>query len=532
MSSVKTVISLKDIQKSEELFSSTFYQAGVGMVHVRMADGRFVRANKKICEMLGYTEEEFCSRTIPEVTHPDDVLSDMDNTRRMILGEISMFSIEKRLIKKNGSPIWTRLTAVSVARDAQGQATFGMAVCEDISEIKQTKEALQESEERFRILADAAPVFIYITDTQPKCIYVNKSWLAYTGLTFEGSIGNKWQDVVHPDDFGSYMEIFTKAFNQQQPWRAEMRVKKVDGNYGWILATGVSRYTPNGQFLGYIGTGIDITDRKAAEASLQQAKILAEEANQKKSEFLSLMSHELRTPLNAIIGFSEMLGIGFAGPVSPKQKEYAEHVSTSGHHLLNLINELLDLAKIEAGKMQIHPEAIKIGPLVNSIKPMMTSLANSKDVRLSFQIQDGLDIIYADPARFKQVLINLINNAIKFNHPGGSVFVRLYKTDETWLIAEIQDTGKGIPENKISKLFGKFYQVDTTTDSLHEGTGLGLALTRDLVELHGGDITVTSQEGVGSTFTFKLPLAITTEKETKSGRELKNEPEKLHYSHC
>lgn len=526
----KTEVPLRELRESEDLFSSTFYQAAVGMVHVRMSDGRFVRANKKICEMLGYTEAEFCSKTIPEVTHPDDVLSDLDNTRRMILGEIGMFSIEKRLIKKDGTPIWTRLTAVSVARDAQGQATYGMAVCEDISEIKQTREALEESEERFRLMADAAPVSIFVTDTQPSCIYVNKSWLAYTGLTFEGSLGNKWRNALHPDDLGSFMEIYLNAFEQQEPFHTEIRIRKADGAYGWLLTTGVPRYTSNGRFLGYIGTGIDITERKEAEASLQQAKLLAEEASRKKNEFLSLMSHELRTPLNAIIGYSEMLETGLAGGLNTQQQEFANYVSSSGYHLLNLINDLLDIAKIEAGKMQIHLEPVETEPLVRGIESMMTSLANSKDVTLSFQIQPGIETIRIDPGRFKQILINLISNAIKFNHPGGSVLVRLYRTGDAWLTCEVQDTGIGIPEDKVPELFSKFYQVDGTAARSYEGTGLGLALTKDLVELHGGHITIQSQEGIGSTFTFNLPLFIGM-KEKVHAEELIDEPER-HRSHC
>jgi PAS domain S-box-containing protein len=523
------VMPLKELSDHDDLFSSTFYQAAVGMVHVSMADGRFVRANKKICDMLGYTEEEFCNKTIPEVTHPDDVLTDMDNTRRMILGEISKFSIEKRLLRKDGSTIWTRLTAVSIARNAQGQATYGMAVCEDISEIKQAKQALQESEERFKSMADAAPVSIFVTDTDPKCVYVNKGWLDYTGLTFEDSIGAKWQNAIHPDDIAGHREVFTRAYEKQEPFRDEIRVRKANREYGWVLVTGVPRYTPNGQFMGYIGTAIDITDRKMAEATLEQAKHQAEQANHKKSEFLSLMSHELRTPLNAIIGFSEMLETGMTGPLNPQQQEFAGYVSTSGHHLLNLINDLLDTAKIEAGKMQIHPVAVEIKPLLDSIEPMVKNLAASKDVTLNFRIESDVDIIHADPDRFKQILINLISNAIKFNQPGGSVFVRLYKTSENWLVGEVQDTGIGIPQDKLPELFNKFCQSDTTASRSHPGTGLGLALTKDLVELHGGGITIESQEGVGSVFTFRLPPSADLRlSETVREGELQSEPERHH----
>ena len=522
----------EELQRSEELFSSTFYQAAVGMVHVRMSDARFVRANNRICDLLGYTEVEFCEKTIPEITHPDDVMTDMENTIKMINGEINMFSIEKRLLKKDSNPVWIRLTAVSVARDAQGQATYGMAVCEDISQIKLTEQALHESEERFKAMADAAPVAIHVTDTEPKTIYVNKGWLDYTGLDYEESMGLQWQSAIHPDDVKSYIEAFLDAFTQREPFRFETRIRKANGDFGWMLTTGVPRYTSDGQFLGYIGTGIDITDRKQAEAFLEQAKLQAEEANRKKSEFLSLMSHELRTPLNSIIGFSEMLAEGFAGDLDPKQKEFAGYVSASGHHLLNLINDLLDIAKIEAGKMKLRLEWVEIFPLIEDIQIMMNKLASQKEVTLSFLVQPNLETIQLDPGRFKQVLINLISNAIKFNVPGGSIFVRLFKSqDEQWLMGEVQDTGIGISKDKLPELFQKFYQVDTTETRSHEGTGLGLALTRDLIELHGGSIRVSSKEGIGSIFTFKLPVSNRTNHMLDMSNGERESESERHYSY-
>ncbi len=496
-----------ELRNGEELFSSTFYQAAVGIVYVRMSDGQFIKANEKICQMLGYTEEEFCTLSIADVTHPDDLESDLENTQKMLLTEINVFSIEKRLLQKNGLPIWVRLTAVSVARDEVGQATYGMAVCEDISRLKQTEHALHESEQRFKTMADSAPVAIFVTDTEAKTIYVNTNWLEYTGLSFENSIGLTLQKVTHPDDLTAFTEVFQSAFQQQNCFRLETRIKRNTGDYGWMLFTGKPRYMFDGQFLGYIGTGIDITERKLMEISLEQAKSQAENANRKKSEFLALMSHELRTPLNSIIGFSEMLEFGLAGALTEKQQQLINHVSTSGHHLLNLINDLLDIAKIESGKMRLQPEWSQPHLIISEVHAMMEKLAKQKEITLTFQIHPEVTSIWVDANRFKQILINLINNAIKFNHVNGAVFTHLYPSeDHAWLIGKVQDTGIGIPKDKLSELFQKFYQVDATASRSHEGSGLGLALTKELIELHGGCITATSDEGIGSTFTFQLPL--------------------------
>lgn len=504
----KTEMDIASFPDVEELFASTFYQASVGIVYVRMADGRFVKANNRICDLLGYTEAEFCNLSIQDVTHPDDLEADLGNTRKMMLAEINLFSIEKRLLKKDGLPQWVRLTAVSVARDEKGIPTYGMAVCEDISQLKQAEEALKESEARFRTMADSAPVGIFVIDTEPKIVYVNKGWLDYTGLKFEDSIGAQWQATIHPEHLQQFMDVFFDAYYKKESFRIETRIMRGNGDYGWMLVSGKPRYMFDGQFLGYIGTGIDITDQKLVEISLEQARFQAEEANRKKSEFLALMSHELRTPLNSIIGFSEMLELGLAGALTPKQQELTGYVSASGRHLLNLINDLLDIAKIETGKMSLNPEWIQPMPLLTDIHSMMDKLAQQKDVILSFQIHADITAIWVDPGRFKQILINLINNAIKFNQSGGAVFTSLYPSDDQqWLIGEVQDTGIGIPKNKIPDLFQKFYQVDATASRSHEGTGLGLALTKELVELHGGKISVFSEQGVGSTFSFKLPLS-------------------------
>lgn len=247
-------------------------------------------------------------------------------------------------------------------------------------------------------------------------------------------------------------------------------------------------------------------ERKQIEQEKERAKEEAETANRKKSEFLAMMSHELRTPLNSILGYSRMIENGMGGPLTEDQAKYIRNVGSSGSHLLNIVNDLLDVSKVEAGKMVISPGPIDVKPVIHEIQSMMEDLAQKNDVYISFQIQPGINTIEADPSRFKQILINLTSNAIKFNKKGGSVSVRLNKSeDDEWLIGEVQDTGIGIPKDKQTELFKKFYQVDTTASRPHEGTGLGLALTKDLIELHGGEIRLESEEGIGSTFTFRLP---------------------------
>ncbi len=243
-----------------------------------------------------------------------------------------------------------------------------------------------------------------------------------------------------------------------------------------------------------------------AAISIYQARAKAELEilSRRKSEFVALMSHELRTPLNSILGYSKMIETEVAGPINEKQRRFAQNVSISGQHLLNIINDLLDVSKIEAGKMQINPEWLDVHAVMAEVNQMMTQLAKEKQVHLMINIQPELDRVFADQGRFRQILLNLINNAIKFNRPGGEVLVRLCWQEDDF-VGIIQDTGAGIPGHKQADLFKRFHQVDASSSRTQEGTGLGLALTKDLLELHGGSIQVESEEGSGSTFTFRLP---------------------------
>jgi two-component system, sensor histidine kinase and response regulator len=240
----------------------------------------------------------------------------------------------------------------------------------------------------------------------------------------------------------------------------------------------------------------------------QQARATAEIANRKKSEFLSIMTLELRTPLNAIIGYSEMMAKGLGGStLTEKDQKYIHNVVISGKHLLDLINEVLDVSKIEAGRMELTQEQIEIELLIETSKVIAEELARQKNIRLIFDIQPYIGKIQTDPLRFKQILFNLLSNAIKFNREGGSVTVKACKTeDQQWFVYSVQDTGIGIPKDRLPELFQPFSQLDTSYARKTEGTGLGLALTKHLIEMQGGTISVESEEGVGSTFTVKLPL--------------------------
>jgi CheY-like chemotaxis protein len=243
--------------------------------------------------------------------------------------------------------------------------------------------------------------------------------------------------------------------------------------------------------------------RRSAELEMQNRRI--REASRLKSEFLANMSHELRTPLNAIIGFAELLHDGQVDPASPTHKEFLSDILTSGRHLLQLINDVLDLAKVEAGKLEFRPEAVEVARLVGEVVAILRTTAAQKQIRLETQLDHGVSTLTIDPARLKQVAYNYLSNALKFTPAGGSVVLRIKPDGPDQFRLEVQDSGIGIAPADLGRLFVEFQQLEAGAAKRHAGTGLGLALTRRLVESQGGSVGVKSTLGTGSTFHACLP---------------------------
>jgi PAS domain S-box-containing protein len=256
----------------------------------------------------------------------------------------------------------------------------------------------------------------------------------------------------------------------------------------------------------------NVSERKAIEAAMRQAKEAAERTSRAKDEFLAGMSHELRTPLNAVIGLSAILGREVHGPINPKQHEYVHQIESSGRHLLELINDILDLAKIEARKMEAEPQRVAIGPLVSSAVAVIHETAVAKGLRLEVSLDEPLPAAFADPLRTKQILINLLSNAVKFTERGGDVGVGVRAAGEHVVIT-VWDTGIGIPSGRLEDVFAPFEQLDSSLARTHEGTGLGLALSRRFAEIQGGSLEVASKVGSGSQFTLTLPLDVGSQRE-------------------
>jgi signal transduction histidine kinase len=293
---------------------------------------------------------------------------------------------------------------------------------------------------------------------------------------------------------------------RHEPFRDFIYTWSNPGGQGTSSISGDPLFDAKGRFLGYRGTGRDITVQIEVERSLREAKEAAETASTAKSQFLANVSHELRTPLNAIIGFSEMIDQGLAGPVQPKQGEYAKLILQSGRHLLEVINDILDLARFDAGKYELFEEPeVDLHQVAEACLALTRHHAAAGDLTVTTEIAEALPPVIADPTRLKQVLLNLISNAIKFTRPGGSIVVRGYRTPKGDIALEVEDTGVGMTQAEVKVALEPFGQVDARLAREHGGTGLGLPLARRLMELHGGALQVRSEKGCGTTVTVTLP---------------------------
>jgi len=462
--------------------------------------GQFLRVNQSLCEILGYSADELLAKTFLEITHPDDLETDMSFVGKMLAGDIRTYKMEKRYFRKSGDAVWALLN-VSLVRTPEGVPIHFISQIEDITDRKRAEIATQEAEAKFRAVFDHNPTMsVLVTHPQRTIVEVNDACLAGFRLSRKQVVGRQTSELgvwPAPEDYERFVQ-FLKSSDWTQGFETTLR--RGDGSL-FLAKMNSNAFTLGGRtYLLHLIE--DCTERQRIKAELLHAKEAAESANRAKSDFLATMSHEIRTPLNGLFGFVDLL---LDTPLNPEQREAVNIIKRSGDALLDIINDILDFSKIEAGKLMLEEARYNLRTVCEDVVALMKPKAAEKGLRLSLEYaSDTASELMGDAARVRQILLNLTGNAVKFTSQGGvHIDVRLVHTGEIKI--SVTDSGDGIAEEIQDKLFERFTQADSSTTRRYGGTGLGLAICKRLTELMGAKIGLTSELGVGSTFWFTQP---------------------------
>jgi PAS domain S-box-containing protein len=492
----------EELGQSEERFRTAFDHAAIGMSLVDL-DGRFLRVNPALCGLTGYSEAELLAKTFQEITHPDDLQADLAQVDRQLAGEMRAFQIEKRYLRKDGQVIWIRLNSALV-RDAQGTPLHSIGQLEDITERKRAEEKLRKSEARFRSLISNATDIITILDADGVIQYESPPIKRILGYHREELQGRNAFGLVHPDDRVATWSAFGHALaNPSFVPTVEFRFRHSDGSWRWLEATGTNLLT-DPDVGGFVVNSRDITERKRANEALRVALEAAQAANQAKGLFLDMMSHELRTPLQAVLGYSEFLLEGSEGLLTAEQREDIGYIHQAGGRMIALINQMLDLSRMEAGRLELAAEPVDLIQVIEQVRQDVAPQSAAKGLALRIDLPSSPPVVIGDAERLRQVLLNLVGNAVKFTDEGCVCVTAVPTAGGVDVI--VSDTGIGIPADAMPFIFDEFRQVDGGLTRRHGGAGLGLAIARKLTEQMGGSISVSSDVDSGSTITLHLPV--------------------------
>ncbi|MEH2145961.1 PAS domain S-box protein [Nostoc sp.] len=508
----KAEANLKSLRQSEARFGRLVESNIIGII---MADlnGSIIEANDAFLQMVNYTHEDLRSGRIRlgEITPPQYLeVSERSIQELRIAGGCKRF--EQEYIRKDGS-----LIPALVGFVKQEETIIGFVL--DLSERQaalrdrnQVEAALRESEARFRYLADTTPVLVWMSGTDKLCYYFNKPWLEFTGRTLEQEMGNGWAEGVHEDDFQDCLDTYINAFDARQDFKMEYRFRRFDGEYRWILDTGVPRFAPTGEFLGYIGSCIDIHDRKVAEAALQQLNEMLEQriqertlqfeaANKELESFSYSVSHDLRAPLRHIAGFIELLQKRHSSTstLDEMSQRYLRIIAGTAKQAGILIDELLTFSRM--GRSEMRYINLNMEQLVQEIKRDLVSQTPGRTINWHIE---SVPEIQGDPSMLRLVLRNLIDNAIKYTQTRNPAEITIGSTDnENEVVFFIEDNGVGFNMQYVHKLFGVFQRLHS--DQQFEGTGVGLANVQRIIHRHNGQVWAEAVVDSGATFYFSLP---------------------------
>jgi PAS domain S-box-containing protein len=467
-------------------------------------------------QMLGYEDHEFANESDEWMSriHPQDMQQVMKTDQRYFFEKLASHQVEYRIRHKDGHYIWVLDRGMVVSRTPEGLPARIIGTHTDITERKLAEQAVSIREEKYRNILANMNLGLLEVDNDEHIQYANQSFCEMSGYTLDEMLGMEAKTLFPVSSASSVLDSKNELRKKGISDAYELTVKNKKGELRWWLISGAPRYNDSGELMGSIGIHLDITERKKLELELNEAREVAEQSVKAKESFLANMSHEIRTPMNAIIGMGRQLE---KTEMQQQQRFFLNTINTAADHLLVVINDILDISKIEAGKLELEKVGFDAQEVLNHVIRIMQPRAEEKGLEIHMNVDENIaPVLTGDPHRINQVLLNMISNAVKFTEKGGvTLSCRLQKKIKQQQILEfsIRDTGIGISEEYLDHVFEIFTQEDRTTARKYGGTGLGMAITRELVELMQGQINIYSKKNIGTEILISLPFNIGTERD-------------------
>ena len=490
--------------RDSEMRFARFMQHLPGLAWIKDDAGRYVFANAAAQKAFDASAEKLYGRTDREIFADETARQFQANDRMALANEAGIQTIET-LEHEDGSLHYSLVNKFPI-RDVDGSGALigGMAI--DITDRKRAEESLRESEQRFRNMADHAPVMIWVTEVDGSTSFLGKTWYEFTGRSPANSLGFGWVEAVHPDDRRPARDAFLTASARHQAFSHEYRLRGKSGEYFWVIDAASPRLDDNGNFLGYIGSVIDISKRKKVEEALRESEAALKDADRRKDEFLALLAHELRNPLAPIRTGLELMRL--AGDDPGVVEEVRTTMERQAQQMVRLIDDLLDVSRITRGTMELRRSRVELATVVESAVETVRPIIQELGHRLEIELPKHPIVVEADPSRLAQVISNLLNNAAKYMPRDGRIQLVVVRAENAVTIS-VKDTGIGIPSEMIDRIFDMFIQVDGSLERAHGGLGIGLTLVKRLVEMHGGSVVARSEGvGRGSEFIVRLPIVV------------------------
>jgi PAS domain S-box-containing protein len=490
----------RQLRAGADLLNDLLEAAPVGTAFFD-ANRRLVRGNREFASIVTLTGTDQAKNWLLPVIERVLASRETVTDREFTFGE----SQERRAV----------ISAFATKGATSDSGGVGVFVLETTEQLR-TATALDETSNRFTAIADNIPQLAWMARPSGEIFWHNRRWFDYTGTTAERMAAEGWSSIIPSEHSERVDASYRASIASGEPWEDTFPLKAADGAIRWFLGQAVPIRGADDRIVRWFGTNTDVTKQRALEEEFLAAKELAENANRAKSQFIANMSHELRTPLSAVIGYAEMLEeeVGDLGQTHllPDLKK----IETNARHLLSLINDVLDLSKIEAERMDLYAETFDVASMLEEVSSTVGSLISKKANRLVIEHDGALGVMHSDQVKIRQCLLNLLSNASKFTENGTITLAARRSSDGSrdWVTLAVSDSGIGMTHDQVERLFERFSQADETTTRKFGGTGLGLAITRAFSRLLGGDIGVTSEVGKGSTFTIRIPaIAIEEEEE-------------------